>query len=142
MIDWNELIVGVVGGLLTFILGWLVNWLVKNGKPIIWTLIVNFAKGLVEISVGDVNQTYVDAKKAGLEDGVWTKEEKKEAFMLALKKFVSLAGPLLIKLLQDIWGANYEENLKSMVEAEVRKQKGPFLEVGELITEPEPVEPV
>lgn len=140
MIDWNELIVGVVGGLLTFVLGWLINWLVKNGKPVIWTLIVNFAKGLVEIAVGDVNQTYVDAKKKGLEDGVWTPEEKKEAFLLALNKFAALAGPLFIKLLQDIWGSQYQANLESMIESEVRKQKDPFLEIEKLVTEP--VEPV
>ena len=134
--DLNALIVPIIGSVLTLVLGWLTAWLIKNGKPLIWTLVVNFADGLVKIAVGDVNQTFVDAKKLLSEDGEWSKQDQKDAFMLALKKFASLAGPLLIKLLQDIWGANYEANLQSMVEAQVREQKLLFP------ISDEPIEPI
>lgn len=127
MVEIFEYLVPAIGSVAIALLAWLLGWLIKNSKPILAVFAVKLATGLFDIAVNKVNQKYVEELKLKSADGTLTAEEKKDAFNMALNMFLSLAGPFILGLLKDTWGAQYQENIEGGIEASVYKNKSTFL---------------
>lgn len=129
--DWEDLLIYIVRTMCGLV--------ITVGIPLLFTVIrkkVNDEKlnrlltrveNIVSKAVILVDQTYVDALK---EEGLFDKEAQKAAFDMCKDKVLAMLNEETIKALAETF-ADYEEWIRTLIEAYVRENKLQFIEVTE-----------
>lgn len=125
--------------LLTYIIQTLCGLAITVGIPFLFTLLrkkikdeklarlISRVENIVSKTVILVNQTYVDALK---EEGLFDKEAQKAAFEMCKEKVLAMLNDEAIVAIAETFG-DYEEWIRTLIEAYVRENKLEFVEITE-----------
>lgn len=129
--NWEDLLIYIIKAVCGLV--------ISVGIPLLFTVIRNKVKdeklnrllSRVELIVSKavilVDQTYVDALK---EEGLFDKEAQKAAFEMCKEKVLEMLNEETIKALAETF-ADYEEWIRTLIEAYVRENKLQFIEITE-----------
>jgi len=126
ILDWLMRGGGAVAilGLLTWVVRSRTQMWQEQGKHVRTATFLNHLLDLVDRVVGEIQQTYVETRKAG---GAWGDEERKlakERAIVRLKSYLGVEGwRMLGWLLSTSDNDTLEDYLSTQVEAAVRSQK-------------------
>ena len=125
--------------LLTYIIQTLCGLVITVGIPLLFALLRKKVKdeklarlltrveNIVKQTVILINQTYVDALK---EEGLFDKEAQKAAFEMCKEKVLAMLNDEAIVAIAETFG-DYEEWIRTLIEAYVRENKLEFVEITE-----------
>lgn len=125
--------------LLTYIIQTLCGLAITVGIPFLFTLLrkkikdeklarlLTRVENIVKQTVILINQTYVDALK---EEGLFDKEAQKAAFEMCKEKVLAMLNDETIVAIAETFG-DYEEWIRTLIEAYVRENKLEFVEITE-----------
>ena len=129
--------------LLIYIIQTLCGIVITVGIPYIFTLIrkkikdekleriINRVENIVSKTVILVNQTYVDALK---EADMFDTEAQKAAFEMCKEKVLAMLNEESINAIAETFG-DFDEWIRTLIEAYVRDNKMDYLEIAEVNTE-------
>lgn len=125
--------------LLIYIIKLVCGLVISVGIPFLFTVIrkkvkdekleriINRVENIVKQTVILINQTYVDALK---EEGLFDKEAQKAAFEMCKEKVLAMLNDETIIALAETFG-DYEEWIRTLIEAYVRENKLEYIEITE-----------
>lgn len=129
--DWKDLLIYVIqtlcGLVITVGIPFLFTLLRKKIKDEKLARLISRVENLVSKTVILVNQTYVDALK---EEGLFDKEAQKAAFEMCKEKVLAMLNDEAIVAIAETFG-DYEEWIRTLIEAYVRENKLEFFEITE-----------
>lgn len=129
--DWKDLLIYVIqtlcGLVITVGIPFLFTLLRKKIKDEKLARLLSRVENIVKQTVILINQTYVDALK---EEGLFDKEAQKAAFEMCKEKVLAMLNDEAIVALAETFG-DYEEWIRTLIEAYVRENKLEFVEITE-----------
>lgn len=129
--EWKDLLIYVIqtlcGLVITVGIPFLFTLLRKKIKDEKLARLISRVENIVSKTVILVNQTYVDALK---EEGLFDKEAQKAAFEMCKEKVLAMLNDEAIVAIADTFG-DYEEWIRTLIEAYVRENKLEFVEITE-----------
>ena len=129
--DWKDLLIYVIqtlcGLVITVGIPFLFTLLRKKIKDEKLARLLSRVENIVKQTVILINQTYVDALK---EEGLFDKEAQKAAFEMCKEKVLAMLNDEAIVALAETFG-DYEEWIRTLIEAYVRENKLEFVETTE-----------
>lgn len=129
--DWEDLLIYIIKAVCGLV--------ISVGIPLLFTVIrkkvkdekleriINRVENIVKQTVILINQTYVDALK---EEGLFDKEAQKAAFEMCKEKVLAMLNDEAIVAIAETFG-DYEEWIRTLIEAYVRENKLEFVEITE-----------
>ena len=129
--NWKDLLIYVIqtlcGLVITVGIPFLFTLLRKKVKDEKLARLLTRVENIVKQTVILVNQTYVDALK---EEGLFDKEAQKAAFEMCKEKVLAMLNDETIVAVTETFG-DYEEWIRTLIEAYVRENKLEFVEITE-----------
>ena len=129
--EWKDLLIYVIqtlcGLVITVGIPFLFTLLRKKIKDEKLARLISRVENIVSKTVILVNQTYVDALK---EEGLFDKEAQKAAFEMCKEKVLAMLNDEAIVAIAETFG-DYEEWIRTLIEAYVRENKLEFVEITE-----------
>lgn len=129
--DWKDLLIYIIqtlcGLVITVGIPFLFTLLRKKIKDEKLARLLSRVENIVKQTVILINQTYVDALK---EEGLFDKEAQKAAFEMCKEKVLAMLNDEAIVAIAETFG-DYEEWLRTLIEAYVRENKLQFVEITE-----------
>lgn len=129
--DWKDLLIYVIqtlcGLVITVGIPFLFTLLRKKIKDEKLARLLSRVENIVKQTVSLINQTYVDALK---EEGLFDKEAQKAAFEMCKEKVLAMLNDEAIVAIAETFG-DYEEWIRTLIEAYVRENKLQFVEITE-----------
>lgn len=129
--DWKDLLIYVIqtlcGLVITVGIPFLFTLLRKKIKDEKLARLISRVENIVSKTVILVNQTYVDALK---EEGLFDKEAQKAAFEMCKEKVLAMLNDEAIVAIAETFG-DYEEWIRTLIEAYVRENKLEFVDITE-----------
>lgn len=129
--DWKDLLIYVIqtlcGLVITVGIPFLFTLLRKKIKDEKLARLLSRVENIVKQTVILINQTYVDALK---EEGLFDKEAQKAAFEMCKEKVLAMLNDEAIVAIAETFG-DYEEWIRTLIEAYVRENKLQFVEITE-----------
>lgn len=117
---WNYLI--IAGGA---VLGYVVKWLLDKYSQVWVQFVLDLVDSVIIKSVLTVNQIYVDEKKKGEADGMWTDEEKALAKKMCMDWVKVQLPQAIIAFLTKWFGSEgkFEAYVSAGIESAVKAAK-------------------
>ena len=129
--NWEDLLIYIIqtlcGLVITVGIPFLFTLLRKKVKDEKLARLLSRVENIVKQTVILINQTYVDALK---EEGLFDKEAQKAAFEMCMEKVLAMLNDEAIVAIAETFG-DYEEWLRTLIEAYVRENKLEFVEITE-----------
>ena len=129
--DWKDLLIYIIqtlcGLAITVGIPFLFTLLRKKIKDEKLARLISRVENIVSKTVILINQTYVDALK---EEGLFDKEAQKAAFEMCKEKVLAMLNDEAIVAIAETFG-DYEEWIRTLIEAYVRENKLQFVEITE-----------
>ena len=129
--DWKDLLIYIIqtlcGLVITVGIPFLFSLLRKKIKDEKLARLLSRVENIVKQTVILINQTYVDALK---EEGLFDKEAQKAAFEMCKEKVLAMLNDEAIVAIAETFG-DYEEWIRTLIEAYVRENKLEFVEITE-----------
>ena len=129
--DWKDLLIYIIqtlcGLVITVGIPFLFTLLRKKVKDEKLARLLTRVENIVKQTVILINQTYVDALK---EEGLFDKEAQKAAFEMCKEKVLAMLNDEAIVAIAETFG-DYEEWIRTLIEAYVRENKLEFVEITE-----------
>jgi hypothetical protein len=129
--DWKDLLIYIIqtlcGLVITVGIPFLFTLLRKKIKDEKLARLLSRVENIVKQTVILINQTYVDALK---EEGLFDKEAQKAAFEMCKEKVLAMLNDEAIVAIAETFG-DYEEWIRTLIEAYVRENKLQFVEITE-----------
>ena len=129
--DWKDLLIYVIqtlcGLVITVGIPFLFTLLRKKIKDEKLARLLSRVENIVKQTVILINQTYVDALK---EEGLFDKEAQKAAFEMCKEKVLAMLNDEAIVAIAETFG-DYEEWIRTLIEAYVRENKLEYIEITE-----------
>lgn len=129
--DWKDLLIYIIqtlcGLVITVGIPFLFTLLRKKIKDEKLARLLTRVENIVKQTVILINQTYVDALK---EEGLFDKEAQKAAFEMCKEKVLAMLNDEAIVAIAETFG-DYEEWIRTLIEAYVRENKLEFVEITE-----------
>ena len=129
--DWKDLLIYIIqtlcGLVITVGIPFLFSLLRKKIKDEKLARLLSRVENIVKQTVILINQTYVDALK---EEGLFDKEAQKAAFEMCMEKVLTMLNDEAIVAIAETFG-DYEEWLRTLIEAYVRENKLEYIEITE-----------
>lgn len=129
--DWKDLLIYIIqtlcGLVITVGIPFLFTLLRKKIKDEKLARLLTRVENIVKQTVILINQTYVDALK---EEGLFDKEAQKAAFEMCKEKVLAMLNDEAIVAIAETFG-DYEEWIRTLIEAYVRENKLEFVETTE-----------
>ena len=133
--DWKDLLIYIIqtlcGLVITVGIPCLFTLLRKKIKDEKLARVISRVENIVKQTVILINQTYVDALK---EEGLFDKEAQKAAFEMCKDKVLAMLNDEAIVAIAETFG-DYEEWIRTLIEAYVRENKMEYIEIAEVNTE-------
>lgn len=128
---WKDLLIYIIqtlcGLVITVGIPFLFSLLRKKIKDEKLARLLSRVENIVKQTVILINQTYVDALK---EEGLFDKEAQKAAFEMCMEKVLTMLNDEAIVAIAETFG-DYEEWLRTLIEAYVRENKLEYIEITE-----------
>jgi hypothetical protein len=129
--NWKDLLIYIIqtlcGLAITVGIPYAFTLLRKKIKDDKIARIISRVENIVSKTVILINQTYVDALK---ESDLFDKEAQRAAFEMCKERVLSMLNDESIKAIQETFG-DFEEWLRTMIEAYVRENKISYIEAVE-----------
>lgn len=129
--DWKDLLIYIIqtlcGLVITVGIPFLFTLLRKKVKDEKIARLLTRVENIVKQTVILINQTYVDALK---EEGLFDKEAQKAAFEMCKEKVLATLNDEAIVAIAETFG-DYEEWIRTLIEAYVRENKLEYIEITE-----------
>lgn len=129
--DWKDLLIYIIqtlcGLVITVGIPFLFTLLRKKIKDEKLARLISRVEDIVSKTVILINQTYVDALK---EEGLFDKEAQKAAFDMCKERVLAMLNDEAIVAIAETFG-DYEEWIRTLIEAYVRENKLQFVEITE-----------
>ena len=129
--DWKDLLIYIIqtlcGLVITVGIPFLFTLLRKKVKDEKLARVISRVENIVKQTVILINQTYVDALK---EEGLFDKEAQKAAFEMCKDKVLAMLNDEAIVAIAETFG-DYEEWIRTLIEAYVRENKLEYIEITE-----------
>lgn len=129
--DWKDLLIYIIqtlcGLVITVGIPFLFALLRKKVKDEKLARLLTRVENIVKQTVILVNQTYVDALK---EEGLFDKQAQKIAFDMCKEKVLDMLNDEAITAIEETF-CDYEEWLRTLIEAYVRENKLEYIEITE-----------
>ena len=129
--NWEDLLIYIIqtlcGLVITVGIPFLFTLLRKKVKDEKLARLLSRVENIVKQTVILINQTYVDALK---EEGLFDKEAQKAAFEMCMEKVLAMLNDEAIVAIAETFG-DYEEWLRTLIEAYVRENKLEYIEITE-----------
>ena len=129
--EWKDLLIYIIqtlcGLVITVGIPFLFTLLRKKVKDEKIARLLSRVENIVKQTVILVNQTYVDALK---EEGLFDKEAQKAAFEMCKEKVLAMLNDEAIVAIAETF-CDYEEWIRTLIEAYVRENKLEYIEITE-----------